>query len=285
MNQGILIFAHNSRVIDYARLAVIAGGLAKKHLNKPASLVTDKTTYQWIVDSELKVDVEKVFENVLFVEKPGLDNQRTLHDGDRQESIPFFNKSRSNAYELTPYDQTLLLDSDFLIFSDVLNNYWGNELAISTAVQDVYYTNRFGYHDRYISDTGIKMYWATTFMFSKTPLAKVFFELVTYIKQNYRYYADIFRFDSKQFRNDIAFSIAKHILDGYAENTSLQLPPVKTAMDKDILHAVSDSGRLDFLIASENFTNYSLSSFTDVDLHVMNKQSIIRNYNQLRKLL
>ena len=33
MKKGILIYAHNNRSVDYALMALISGGLAKKKLN------------------------------------------------------------------------------------------------------------------------------------------------------------------------------------------------------------------------------------------------------------
>jgi hypothetical protein len=41
MKKGALIFAHNSRDIDYALMAIISGGLVKKNLKVPVSLATD----------------------------------------------------------------------------------------------------------------------------------------------------------------------------------------------------------------------------------------------------
>jgi hypothetical protein len=40
MTKGVLIFAHNSPDVDYGLMATIAGGLAKKNLGVPVSLVT-----------------------------------------------------------------------------------------------------------------------------------------------------------------------------------------------------------------------------------------------------
>ena len=48
MNTGVLIFAHNSRDVDYALTAVISAGLAKKYLKVPVSLVTDSPTLEWM---------------------------------------------------------------------------------------------------------------------------------------------------------------------------------------------------------------------------------------------
>lgn len=287
MTQGLLIYAHNSRDLDYAKLAVVAGGLAKKNLNKPVSLVTDPSTILWMKESNTYNLAVDIFDKIIVTEKPDQNNKRNLHDGTEKKFIPFLNTNRSSAYELTPYDQTLLIDSDFLIFSDTLNNYWSDNPMplISSAFKDACDVDRRGYHDRYTSDTGVKLYWATTLMFNKTDESRAMFELVSYIRQNYQYYSDLFRFHPGIYRNDIAFSIARHILYGFQSDETEELPPVLSCTDKDMLQSVETDGKLKVLFSVNNETNYVLGGFSNLDLHVMNKQSIIRNYENLLKLI
>jgi len=285
MTQGILIYAHNSHSVDYGLMSVISGGLAKKYLNVPVSLITDKFTVDWMKNSQSYELAVKIFDHIIIVEKPETNNSRRLYDGSSNSTIPFINSNRSSAWDLTPYDRTLLIDSDFLIFSDRLSKYWNvdSDLMIGESINDIYDNNRLGYHDRYISDVGIKLYWATTVMFTKNIKTKIFFELVKHIKDNYQYYADTYRFDSKQFRNDIAFSIAKHILNGFEQNNTEDLPPVLTLLDKDILHSVSD--KLTILVSPKLDSNLCAAAIDGIDIHIMNKQSIIRNKNALLELI
>jgi len=285
MTQGILIYAHNSRSVDYALMAAISGGLAKKHLNVPATLVTDKFTVDWMKASQIYEMANEIFENIIVVEKPQTNNNRKLYDGTDNAVVPFINSNRSSAWELTPYERTLLIDSDFLIFSDRLSEYWkvDSDLLISESINDIYDNSRLRYHDRYISDVGIKLYWATTVMFTKNTKTKIFFDLVTFIRDNYQYYADTYRFDSKQFRNDIAFSIAKHILNGFEQNNAEDLPPILTLLDRDILYSVDK--KLTVLISPMLDSNFCAASIVDTDIHIMNKQSIIRNKDALMELI
>jgi hypothetical protein len=287
MNQGLLIYAHNSRDIDYAKLSIVAGGLAKKNLSKPVSLITDKSTVAWMNESELYDLATDIFDNVILTEKPENTNKRNLHDGNEKSSVPFLNTNRSSAYDLSPYDQTLLIDSDFLIFSNNLNNYWNDNSVpvISSAFKDACDIDRRGYHDKYTSDTGVKLYWATTLMFNKTSESKTMFDLVAYVRKNYQYYSDLFRFHPGVYRNDIAFSIARHLMYGFQIEETEELPPVLSCIDKDMLHSVDDNGALRVLFSVNNESNYVLGAFRGLDLHVMNKQSIIRNYESFLKLI
>jgi hypothetical protein len=145
---------------------------------------------------------------------------------------------------------------------------------------------RAGFLDTWVSETGIKMNWATTVMFSKDEESRLFFNLVSHIKENYKYYADLYRFDSRQYRNDISFSVAKHILNGFEYESVGNLPSILTVIDTDMLVDVNDSGSLKFALADpKNQGNYFLCATKDQDVHIMNKQSIIRQYDKLRDLI
>jgi hypothetical protein len=287
MNCGALIFAHNSREVDYALIATISGGLARKHLNVPVTLITDESTEVWMKESGTYQKAVEVFDKIILVEKPKTTNARRLHDGASNKTVPFVNTNRSSAWDLTPYGRTLLLDSDSLIFSDRLNEYWSvdDDFLIAGTVTDIYDQKRLGYHDRYVSDTGVHLFWATTVMFTKNERSKSLFDMIAYVKQNYEYYADIFRFDHRQFRNDIAFSVAKHILDGFTTGTKMTLPPLLTALDKDILVSVDTNGKLTFLVTPNSDSEFCAATIKNTDLHIMNKQSIIRNAESLLTLI
>lgn len=285
MTKGILIYAHNNRAVDYSLMALISGGLAKKHLNVPVSLVTDSSTVEWMKESDTYTRATKIFEHIILVDRPLTNNTRRLSDGNTSEVIPFINSNRASAWDLTPYDRTLLIDSDYLIFSDTLNEYWDLEedVLIGESINDIYSSSRLGYNDIYVSDVGVKLYWATTVMFTKNQTAKTFFDTVNFVKDNYQTYADIFRYDYRQYRNDIAFSVAKHILSGFEQSTNKNLPPVLTLLDKDILHEVNNNKLI--LLVSTSSSEYCVASVSNTDIHVMNKQSIIRNSNMLLDII
>lgn len=286
MNKGIVIYAHNNRKLDYAFMAVVAGSLATTHLKVPVSIITDQSTIEWMKESEIYKKAEMLFDNIIIVDRPDTDNRRRLSDGTSEDVVPFLNSTRTSIWELTPYDRTLLIDSDYFIFSDHLNEYWDidQDIMIGESVNDINDKDRMGYHDRYVSDTGIKLYWATTVMFTKNERSKFFFDTVSYVKENYSFYADLYRFDPRQYRNDISFSIAKHIIDGFETINQVMLPPVLTAIDRDILCEVTQTG-LTFLINYDLGTNFCAAKMSNIDIHIMNKQSIQRNRNQLLSLI
>ena len=287
MKKGVLVYAHNSRDIDYATTAIISGGLAKKHLNVPATLVTDFSTTEWMSSAGMLPIAKRVFENIIEVERPVIGNNRIIHDGSTSRYVPFINQNRSTAYSLTPYDRTLLIDSDFLIFSNRLGQFWDAESPVMIAES---FTNirdgDSGILDKWVSETGPKMYWATTVMFSKSQEAEIFFDLVSHVRENYKYYSIIYRFNSSIYRNDIAFSIAKHIMNGFCEESKNDLPSVLSAIDRDYLELVKKDGNLIFLIGDKLSSDVLKPiSIKGLDIHIMNKQSILRNKDALLDLI
>jgi len=120
-------------------------------------------------------------------------------------------------------------------------------------------------------------------MFTKNETTKIFFDLVSHVKEKYKMYSDIYRFNPIIFRNDIAFSIAKHIMNGHQKINEPKLPDIFSTADKDILVDVSNK-KLKFLVAQNNSDGYVATTVTNKDVHVMNKFSIMRNYDNLMEL-
>lgn len=285
MKKGIVIIAHNNREIDYAKMAIISAKFAKKNLALPVSLITDESTLDWMKTSGTGSFAESLFDSIIIVPRPISNNQRILHDGTNSSTVPFINSNRCSIWDYTPYEKTLMIDSDFLIMTDSLNHYWDvdQDVLLGESFNDIQ-GDRKGVLDQWTSETGVHLYWATTVMFTKNQNSKIFFNLVDFIKDNYKYYADLFRFDPRQYRNDVSFSIAYHILNGFLSN-NISLPSVLTLQDKDILEKINEDGRLIFSVKYWNDEkSFYLTSIKDQDLHIMNKQSIIRNYERLMNL-
>lgn len=285
MNKGVLVFAHNSRQIDYAKIAMVCGSLAKKNLNVPVSLATDSSTVEWMKESKIFKKASEIFDKIIITEPPLSNQNRTFSDGTEKIIAPFRNSNRNSVWNITPYDRTLLVDCDYFIFSDTLNNFWDvdSDILISNKYNDVYGDDRIGYLDKFVSETSVKLLWATTVMFSKNENTKIFFDLVEYIRENYTLFADTYRFDNRLYRNDISFSIARHIMYGYETDDDYALPPVLSVPDKDILYDADETG-LTFLVSQHLDKNYFATKIKGRDIHIMNKQSITRNIDKLMEL-
>jgi hypothetical protein len=273
MNKGCLIFAYNAD-IDYGSQAVLAAKLANKYLGVPVSVVTNQETLDFLNEkfSELP------FDQIVLTGTPPEKNQRGLRDGQKsQKVVSFINGNRGNAWELTPYDRTLIIDSDFLVFSNKLNQYWESKhsFLINPGMIDLSDIERDA-RDYHLNKYSINLLWATNIMFSKNAEAKLFFDMVLHVKNNYSYYAGLYQFPSGQYRNDFSFSIACHILGEYGE-----LPCPVFIRDVDDIHQV-DTDQITYVLKDYSKNGNSLLARTkDQDVHIMNKHSILNNFEGL----
>ena len=173
MNKGCLIFAHNTD-IDYASMAILAAKLVGKHLDVPVSLVTDTGTLAWMKDND-NINVEETFDKIIFTDDY-LKNKKQIrryYDGSIDyKKADFKNGYRAWAFEYSPYEQTLVIDVDFLVVNDRLNNVWdsNSDFMINRVSQDLARDRKLLEFNR-VSDHGIEFFWATAFYFKKYFLA------------------------------------------------------------------------------------------------------------------
>lgn len=279
MTEGVLLFCYNNKQVDYAKLSVIAGALARKNLGKSVSLVTDRSTIDWMNYSGIFTEAEKIFDEIIETDRPELKNNRRLYNGQHAELVPFLNQNRYKAYDLTPYEKTLLIDCDYLIFDNSINEYFkiDQSVLIGESIQDIYSQDRLGYLDMNISEVSVKMLWATTCLFTKNKESKIFFDLVKTIHENYSAFSHLFRFNHNQFRNDIAFSVADHILSNFTVENKYRLPPVLSSIDKDIVYNLDING-VKLLVDKNLSGDYYLTSVKKSNIHIMNKKNLTDFY-------
>jgi len=273
MSKGILLFAHNNNEIDYAKLAVFAARQAKKFLNVPVSVVTDDKS---IFD---KLDYS-VFDQIIQLTEQITHNSKYFGDGGGKSShAEWKNTSRYTAYNLTPYDDTLVMDVDYIVNSETLNYCWDqpHDFLIYQKGFDLAQWRNIDEFTK-VGENGIPFYWATVFFFRKTENTELLFSLVNHIKANWTYYKLVYQIHTSNFRNDIAFSIAIHMLNGFSHGTFAHHLPGKLfyIRDLDILYGIEDT-TMRFLVQKVNSTvDFTPVKTSTVDVHVMNKYSLLR---------
>jgi hypothetical protein len=130
----------------------------------------------------------------------------------------WFNGDRYRAYELSPYDETLLLDSDYLVLDDALLK------ILDTTVDYSIMTDNQNFVQTMTGNMGemsLNFVWATAIAFKKTPKSKMLFDLVGRVQNNYGYYSKLYNLRRSNFRNDYAFAIADNIINGYAPSRGI----------------------------------------------------------------
>ena len=283
-DRGIIMFAHNNSEIDYFKLAVLNSLLIQRHLGiSNITVVTDPHSYDHGIKTLGKKLVNSAINNLIVVEKDKefkLANTRIYKDTSHTaKPLSFYNVNRCDAYDLSPYEETILLDVDYLILSDTLNQCWGHneELMMNWRYQDIMYERKDTTLNR-LNDFGITMYWATVVYFRKTPYAETFFNCVKHVKENTQYYKDLYKWNGTLYRNDYSFSIAAHIMSGFQDKGISQLPTTlyKTFDTDDVHSAVDDHTLIMYLEKPRSPGDFMLTKWDGVDLHVMNKWAINR---------
>jgi hypothetical protein len=191
-SRGVILFAFNTK-LDYIEIARRSARLISKTLDLPVALITDTPTDK------------SGFEKIIIVDNT-LQNYKVGQPG------AWRNGDRYRAYELSPWDETLLLDSDYLILdSDLLKLFEQDfDYRIMTHNQTTagdWATNMGPY--------SLPYQWATVILFRRRERTRMLFDLVGRIQRNYPYYLKLYHGKHSSFRNDYAFTIANNMLNGY----------------------------------------------------------------------
>jgi hypothetical protein len=279
--KGALLIARNNEKIDYVKQSLFLAKRIQKYLNIPVSVITDSPQY---LNS---LNIDEVFDKIIELEYTTTGNARRYHDGSISSHIADFkNDIRYKAYDLSPYDETLLLDTDFILCNDIFKNCFNSDHDFliykkSSDIAKVRDEEEF----RKISDYTIDFYWATVIFFRKTELNQIFFELVGHIQDEWEHYRRIYQITSPLFRNDYAFSIAIHIMNGFQGGSfAKQLPGIKLySIDKDILWKLNDNEMIFLVEKKDHLGEYTILRTKSQNVHVMNKFSLERLIDQKSK--
>tara|TARA_A100001388_G_C28704889_1_gene468099 strand:- start:17 stop:850 length:834 start_codon:yes stop_codon:yes gene_type:complete len=273
MSNGILCFANNNGKIDYLKQAIFLANRAKQYLNLPVSIATSsKRDLDYLYKEQASI-----FDHI--IEIPDVyDNTKRYYNGSlNYEYLLFKNYNRTNSYNLSPYNKTLVMDTDVIICNDSLSKAFNmvEDFQIYRHCVDLC-DWRDSSEFNFINDIGIPFYWATCFYFKKTANTKIFFDLMKHLEKNWIHYSRIYNLGSKNFRNDHIFSIAIHMMNGYEIGDWAKCLPGKLfyTLDRDQIYQIKDN-KLKFLVEKENRSGeYTLASTNGSNVHVMNKFSL-----------
>ena len=284
------MFAHNNEEIDYLKLATINAYLIKQNCDvHDITVVTNQHSYDYTVGELGKEFVHNAISNIVITEKDKnfkRANNRLYKDTSHtSKPLPFYNVDRCDAYKISPYDETLLIDADYLILSNSLNSCWGhnNELMMNWSYQDIM-SERDDPTLKRLSPSGITMYWATVVYFRKTDFAEQFFKTVEHVRDNREYYQDVYKWPGNLYRNDYSFSVAAHMMGGFVDKgiEQLPVPHLYKTFDTDDVHSAPSKNELVFYLEKpRSLGDFILCKWRGLDVHVMNKWAINRVSEEL----
>ena len=259
MTTGALMFAFNNESIDYMALAAWNSHNIRRHLGIPVAVITDDPG-----------DHGRDFDQVIISARRQDSGQRNFGD---TGPVHWHNTNRMDAYHLSPWSQTLLLDADYVVASDQLKvvlqsseeimcHRWANDI---TGQDDFSTMNYFG-------NFRMPQWWATVVMFRRAARTEIVFDCMTMIREHWQHYRRLYGNRQSLYRNDHALSIALNIESGHTLLTTDIPWSLATVMPQhQITHTGADSYRISYQDSQQK------SRWIDTqgqDLHVMAKKSL-----------
>jgi len=282
-DRGFLLHAFSSKELDYATLAVCCALSIKTNLkNNNVTIIMDERIEKNLKSLFSSSVIDKAFDDII-ISKQEFKVAKRLHYDTPWDSFTadFNNNSRFLSYECSPYNESILLDTDYIVMNDSFDNVWSSkeDLLINKKVTDLKGKPFPNIKDQRLSDHGIPLYWATIVYFRKSPSAETFFNLVDYIRENYNFFQFLYEFPPSFYRNDFSFSIAVHIMNGYIKNGIKPLieDTIIASYQKDAIAEIIDSREIIFLShnVKEEWKN-TLVNIKDTNVHIMNKRELLR---------
>ena len=137
MTTGAVIFARNNEHIDYVAMAEWSAQNIERHLGIPTHIITDSALS---------------------------DNARHFTD---VGTVTWHNLNRMDAYRLSPWDRTLVLDADYVVATDQLRSVLDcdEDFLAHRWAYDVTGCNTFEGLN-WFGDVGMPMWWATVMVFN-----------------------------------------------------------------------------------------------------------------------
>lgn len=262
MTTGALIFAFNNEQTDYLEMAAWSAQNIHRHLGIPVAVVTD------VKDTGRNRSFDQIIEA-----RPATGGTRYFED--YKETVSWHNAGRTDAYVLTPWERTLVLDADYVVSSgqlrhiidadsDFLCHRFAFDLAQGERLNEL---NQFGQH-------GLPMWWATVMMFRKSTTAQFIFDSMNMIKSNWQHYRDLYGIQKSTYRNDFALSIALGIVSGHTGKVD-EIPwDLNSVLPNAMVSRFNSDPDSYLLTYADQEKKPKQISFAGLDFHAMGKKHL-----------
>ena len=288
MTSGVVFFAYNTEQIDYLRLAVIAARYVRRHMpDREICLITDKGSWDWFSKSNFGKSNDYAFDDVVLLDADPTPNKRSHSDSPYTKFISDFkNGNKHLVYRYSPYQQTLLLDIDYIVQNNSLDYVFAGDDAVTLFHNAESLVGKLpGRRQRYLDDQGIPMLWSTAVYFDKTdPVTELFFDMWGHVKDNYDFYQFLYGFPGTMFRTDFCVSIATHLLNAQGHGnlvSNFPMPMINMSQLDDIVK-INHADKWVYMVTDQEETwKTSLTSIKNENVHVMNKRALARNFDAI----
>lgn len=280
-SKGYLYYAFNTEEINYLRLAISSAITGRYYIDDfRATIVTDKISIEYLGKRGEKL-IEKCFENILLkeeIQKHSKLGRKSKNNNTKRND--WYNTTRTNAFVDSTYEQTILIDADYIFQNDKTNLLWNSKIPIKMNKNIIPLVNK-KFDREMVGNFTIPMYWATLVYFNRSNFSKQFFDLVNYIQENYEYYCILYQIHDQKYRNDHTFSIALHMMNGFRTPGPEYELPFRYIMTsrEDIIHQLN-VGSTRFLVCTDNWKSpWHYLNLKDISYHCLNKRTILDVYD------
>ena len=282
---GICMFCYNNQQLDYLKFALLAASYAKRSMdNIDITLITDDGTVTWMEQSHDQALIEKTFDQVLIKPVEYESNPRKHMDSPWTEfNAQFTNSNKHMVYEYTPYERTLLIDTDYLITNNFYNYIFDTDEPIALHRYAQYIGGEMPYvNEIHLNHAGINHWWSTVVYFDQSEQSKLFFDIWAHVKDHWEYYSLLYQYPKALFRTDFCVSIACQMMNGFNNDNFIHDfcgIPLLNMDQKDDIAKVNALNDFVFLKHNrvEQWKNI-LCRYTDTNLHIINKRSLDRTF-------
>ena len=254
-----MIFAYNNESIDYVAMAAWSAKNIRRHLGIPVCVVTD---------TESIGNYTNQFDMVIYT---SVEHSNTRHFSD-VGNVTWYNLNRMDVYNLTPWDQTLVLDSDYVVASNQLQTILDSQETFMCHQQAYDVTGLNTFDDlNYFGRNRMPMWWATVMMFRRCQSTQMIFESMSMIRKNWTHYRNLYANPRSTYRNDHALSISLNIENGHTlQTTDIPWSLASLTPEHRLTQRDQDRYRVDFNTADKKPRWIELTQ----DFHAMGKQQL-----------
>ena len=268
MSRGVILFAFNSPKYNYYDMAKHTAKRVEHYLNLPVTLVTDEDS---MPDGEYEH-----WDKVVKV-KPDKNNFRDWG--------MWINKGRYMAYELSPYDETLLLDVDYVVNSNKLMTLFDMDTDFCCHNRTSYLMHP-GASQEVLTAYSYETLWATVVMFRKSTRTEQIFQCLEMVQKNYEHYANIHHFIAPIYRNDYALTLALRIVNGHGSDSRDVIPwnLLHVGKNTQVYRNGDDQLGAEYTVMFDNWQRGKIRkeyiTIKDQDFHVMDKDIYVEMINE-----
>ena len=254
MTRGVVMFAFDNPEISYTNIAAWNAKRVQQWLDLPVTLITDQPCDH------------PVFDQIILHTRP---ESNTVSWREQTAGIPWTNQDRYMAYALSPYQETVLIDTDYIINSRDLLSVLATDypLMCFRRAHDIAIGSTLTEHETF-GKYRMPMWWATVVIFRRSQESALVFDAWQMIQAHWDHYRNIYHIDRPMFRNDFALSIALCLVAGHCE-WPYEIPWSMPTIMPGAELTEKDS---DIVVTYQNSQQRSRRQhFCDSDFHAMDK--------------